>query len=85
MLIGKNWKIESDSMNVILSRLIIRKPKDGSPNYEDWEIVGFYSSLANALKGLINHEVLETEFVDLQIVVALIDELHRHIDKALGE
>ena len=60
MLIDKNWKIESDNLNVTLYKL--RKSK------KRWESVGFYSSIQNALKALVDFEVASTELKDLQTV-----------------
>ena len=58
---------------------VIRKPR-GKPSYEDWDTAGYYSSVANALKGLIGFEVRETELEELRIVVEKIDGLHTLID-----
>jgi len=82
MFIGKKWKIESDSLNITLLRKVIRKPKDKLP-YEDWEVEGYFRNVANALKGLVDLEVKETELKDLQTVAKKIDELEKLIDKAL--
>lgn len=82
MNIGHKFKVESDSLNVTLSRKITRKPKDKLP-YEDWEVEGYFSNVANALKYLVNLEVKETELADLRVVVKKIDELEKLIDKAI--
>lgn len=81
MLIGKKWKLESDDMNVILSKRRTRKSKDGK-SYQAWGTVGFYSTVANALKDLVNYEVRATELKDLQTVVNKIDELGKQIEQA---
>jgi len=31
MQVGKNWKVESDPLNVILLKRGLSKPKDGTP------------------------------------------------------
>lgn len=82
MLIGKNWKVEADSLNVILSQRKVRKRKDDKPTYEDWEAIGYYSTVANALKDLVNYEVRATGLKDLQTVVNKIDELGKQIEQA---
>ena len=82
MLIGKNWKLEADNLNVMLFRRKVRQPKDGKPSYEDWEVVGYYGTVANALKDLVDYGVRETELKDLQTVINKIDELGKQIEQA---
>ena len=79
MEIGKRWKVEADSLNVILLKKRTRKSREGK-TYQDWETIGYYSTPANALKGLVNYEVRETELKDLQTVVDKIVELEKQID-----
>jgi len=64
MKIGKNYKVESDSLNVTLYKKKIVK-KTGK---EYWSAIGFYSSLRNALKGLVDLFVKETELKDFRTV-----------------
>ena len=76
MLIGKKYKIEADSLNVILyERGVSRKSKQ-----EYWKLIGYYSSPTNALKALIDLKVSETGLRELKVVVELIEELKRLID-----
>ena len=78
MMIGKNYKIDSDSLNVILSHKIRRKAKAGD-TYIDWQIMGYYATVENALQGLVNQGVRDTELTDMKTIVAKIDELQRLI------
>jgi len=71
MLIDKNWKIESDNLNVTLYRL--RKSR------KRWEAVGFYSSIQNALRALVDLEVASTRLIDLQTISDKQDELYNQI------
>ena len=82
MFIGKDWKISSDKLNVILSKRKTRKSKKDGNTYEDWEEIGYYSTVSNALKGLVNFEVKETGLKDLRVVVDKINELGKQIDQA---
>ena len=79
MLIGKDWKIESDPLDITLSQRIIRKSKNGT-YHKVWRVEGYYSSVASALKGMVDQEVLGTGFSDFETVVKKIDELHKLID-----
>lgn len=80
MEIGSEWKIESDSLNVILYRKRGRIKKDTKESCEAWERVGYYATVAGALHGLVNQGVRETELKDLKTVVEKIAELHALID-----
>jgi len=85
MNIGKDWKIESDSMNVVLLRKRTRHQKDTGKAYTDWEIHGYFSTVHNALKELVNQEVRETELKDIKSIQASIDNLHQLIETATAE
>jgi len=80
MIIGKKWQIQSNSLNIILSRKRKRIRKDTKKVYEDWEIVGYFATVANALHELVNQSVRDTELKDLKTISRRIDELHILID-----
>lgn len=76
MLIGKNWKIESDELNVTLYERITKK-KDGK---EYWKPHSYYSSVSNCLKSLVNIQVNKTGLKDLETVKKEIEGLHQLIE-----
>ena len=75
MEIGKQFKIEADELNVILSKKIQRTSKDGR-EYEAWKVMGYFATPENALAELVNLRVRETGLKDLQTVVKEINNLH---------
>ena len=79
MKIGKDWKIESDSMNVTLMKRTRVKAKDGKPAHDNWPVMGYYPTVKSALKGLVNFGVAETGLADIKSVDKKIDELHELI------
>ena len=83
MLIGNNWKIESASLNVVLSKNFRRKNKKTGKMYTDWEIMGYFSSVEHALHELINQGVRDTELKDLKTIIPLINRLHQIIEDAI--
>jgi len=83
MLIGKKWKVGADSLNVILSERVTRRPKDKAP-YEGWVARYYFSTVANALKFLVEHEVKGTGLTDLETVANKIDELKGLIEQVGG-
>ena len=84
MDIGKDWKIESDSLNVILYRKKTRKRKDTGEAYIHWEEVGYFASVENALLALVSQGVRDTELKDLKTVVAEIKKLEAMVKMALS-
>lgn len=75
MLIGDNWKIEADSLNITLYKKTNSKKSDKIA----WGTQGFYSSIPNALKALIDQGVRDTQLKDLAAISARIDELYELI------
>jgi len=75
MLIGKKWKVESDRDNIILFKSH-RSKKTGE---EKWSKEGYFSTLGNALKALVDREVGETGLVDFRTVVGKQAELYKLI------
>lgn len=72
MLIGKDWKIESDSLNITISHR--RKAK--KTGKESWVVKGYYSTLSNALKGLADFEIKGTGLKDFKEVVKKQEEIY---------
>ena len=72
MLIGKQYKIEADSLNIILYRKKKRLSKEGK---EGWERMGYFATVPNALRGLVNQEVRDTDLKDMKTIVNKLNEL----------
>lgn len=81
MLIGKNWKIEADSLNITLFKRHTVKAKPDKPAHKVWKIEGYYSTIKNALVGLVNQGVRDTELVDLETISHKQDELYQLISQ----
>ena len=80
MNIGKNWKIGSDSLNIILYRKRKRGKKDTKEVYEDWETAGYFATIAGALHELINQEIRDTHLTDLKTIATKIEKLETLLD-----
>ena len=65
-------------MNIILYRCQVNK----ETGKEYWRAHSYYSTVANALVGLVNQGVRDTELTDLKTVCDKIDQLCRDIFKA---
>jgi len=79
MNIGKKWKVETDAHNIILSRKRKRVSRDNVP-YEDWEIVGYYSTVASALHDMVEQRIKDTDLTDFIVISGEIDKLHLAIE-----
>ena len=78
--INRNYKIESDSLNVILSRREVSKK---SPGNDRWRTVGYFSTCEGALKALVDMEMRGTGLQDFETVVNKIREL-KELTTGLG-
>jgi len=79
MLIGDNWKVESDELNITLCKKGINK-KTGE---DYWRAHSYYSSISNALKGIIDLGIRDTGLEDLETVLQKIEELKNLIPSNL--
>lgn len=75
MLIGKNYKIESDSLNVTLYKPVKVKKTDSIR----WQPIAYFSGLSNALDHLVDLEVAETGLKNYRAVVEKQKELYQLI------
>ncbi len=76
MRIGKNYKIESDSLNIILFKRKVSK----KANKEYWTVIGYFSRIQNALRGLVDLKLRETELQDIKTIVEKQDDIYRLIE-----
>ncbi len=76
MLIGKDYKIEADSLNVTLYERQITKKEQR----EYWKAIGFFARFGGALKSLVDLRVRATGLRDYNTVCQKQDELYKLID-----
>ena len=73
MIVG-NYKVETDELNVTVSkRSVARKGKNAGQ--ETWTNEGYFGTLENALKYLVDREVKGTGLTDLKAVIKKQHEL----------
>ncbi len=80
LVIGQNWRVGADTLNIILYRCQVNK-KTGK---EYWRAHSYYATVTNALGELVNQGVRDTELADLKTVNKRIDKIHAQISEALG-
>lgn len=71
MLVGDNYKVESDTLNVTLYHKEVSK-KD---NCTRWRPIAYFATVKNALSHLVGLEVNNTGLKDLRTVVKKIENL----------
>lgn len=87
MLIGKDWKIETDPMNVLLFRRMVADPKchlTKVAGAERWQIFGYFADIKGVLHELVRQGVRDAGLVDLRVLDAKIDNLHQLIESLSG-
>jgi len=65
MLIGKKYKIESDSLNIT----VYKKAKSKNTGTTNWRVIAFFSKTKNAMKYLANLELMETGLKDINTII----------------
>jgi len=80
MEIGDKYKIESDNLNIIVSR----KERIKKTNKDYWRNLAYFSTPQNALNFLVDLEVRETELKDITTVIKKQDALYELIKTLKG-
>lgn len=77
LVVGRNWKVGADTLNIILYQRQVSK-KTGK---EYWRAHSYFATVANALVGLVNQGIRDTELADMRTVCDKIDQLHKDVFK----
>jgi hypothetical protein len=84
MIINKEYKIESDGLNITVLRFRPSNEKpDGTMSKESCNPEAYFGKLESALNYLVDKKVKETELKDLKTVLKAIEETKSEILKAL--
>lgn len=83
MMINENYKVESDDLNVIVSKRMIGKDREGNERIT-WKNIAFCPTVESALKYLAKKEVLGTGLKDLETVNQKIDDLYKYIENLVS-
>lgn len=75
MLIGDKYKVISDSMNITLIELKQAKKQNGA-EYLREEILGYYATIPNALKAMVNRDIQGMGLEDLKAIAKRQGELY---------
>lgn len=83
MKIGKDWLLRNDSLNIILAKRKQRIRKGTNEKYEDWEDVGYFATVPNALKYLVAQHIRDADLKGLKTISEQISEVEQMIEMAL--
>ena len=85
ILIGENYKITSDTMNVILNRKYEKK-QTGEPLAEsekfDYKPIGYYANMENACQALLTREINVSDADNLAELMDVITKCRDQITEA---
>jgi len=74
IMVGQNYKITSDALNIILNKKYFKKDKEGNITEEEaFKQIGYYNTLNVALNALIEKEIKGSDAISL-------DELQKHVE-----
>ena len=79
IMIGQDWRVGADSLNIILYRRQVNK----ETGKEYWRAHSYFATVANALVELISQGVRDTQLANLKMTVKRIEEIHTWITEAL--
>ena len=83
--IGKDWRIESDTLNVTILKRSHIEAKNGKPAHDNWYPRGYFSNPKNALRWLVLHKVMGAGMKDLEAIVDSIEDVYDLIDGVVYE
>jgi hypothetical protein len=77
MAVGQDWRVGADTLNIILYRRQVNK----QTGKEYWRAHSYYATVTNALLGLVNQGIRDTELTNLKVVCDKLGQLHKDILK----
>lgn len=82
--VSEEWRLKIEPMNVILQKHHLVKPKD-EPEHYTWKLVGYYGSIAQALKAIPDAITLGSQFETLAELNQLLSKLADALQANLTE
>lgn len=87
MKISDDYRIKSDSLNVILEEryfpeIVDEKTQEKIISTEPkWKVIGYFSEPKQALKGLVLHKIMSEGMEQYKSIVETLDKLETMINK----
>jgi hypothetical protein len=84
ILIGKEYKITADPLNIILNKRYVQKDKDQNIVDENaFKVIGYYPDLESACVGLLRKSIHDSDAGHLNELIGFIRQMERDITKAV--
>ena len=83
MMINNDYRIESDELNVILSRRMVGKDREGNERIT-WKNIGFFPTIKDTLQYLAKREILGTGLKDVETINKKIQDLYSYIENLVS-
>lgn len=84
ILIGKEYKITSDPLNIIVSKRYVQKDKDQNIVDENaFKVIGYYPDLESACVGLLRKSIHHTDASHLNELIGFIRQTEKDIVAAV--
>jgi hypothetical protein len=85
ILVGDNYRITSDTHNVILERKTVGKKGSKNEGQVVWQTDGYFRNLGNACESLLNRRLRLSEAESIYELKQLIQEANREIVEGGGD
>jgi len=83
IMIGKGYKLTSDTLNVILNKRYDQKNKEGNVTGEAFKTIGYYSTIHSACNALIEKEIKDSDAISLDGLKKHVEDVKEQIFEAL--
>ena len=77
--INDDYRIRSDPFNIILEKSRIVSKEGKNKGETAWDIIGFYTSVENALQALVTRDIMMSDCNSLEGLRALVGTLREDI------
>ncbi|QFP93404.1 UNVERIFIED_ORG: hypothetical protein Xoosp15_139 [Xanthomonas phage Xoo-sp15] len=74
IFIGEDYKLTSDTNNVIINQKYQKKTKEGEPPQFDFKEIGYYANVEQACIGLLNKKLRDSEVTSIKELMILIKD-----------
>ncbi|ANY29229.1 hypothetical protein [Bacillus phage PK16] len=74
IFIGEEYKLTSDTNNVIINQKYKKKTKEGEPVQYDYKEIGYYPNVEKACVGLLDKKLRDSEVKSIKELMLLINE-----------
>jgi len=72
--IGEDYKLTSDTNNVIINQKYKKKTKEGEPPQFGFKEVGYYANVERACVGLLDKKLIDSEVTSVKELMILIKD-----------